>query len=173
MAVSLAVCLAALTGAAVADKGGFLAAPSNVAGANTSLPFGDALNSTQGSRLTPNEEVDMTCTDAPNWANGYYDCQKESSDPRLCTAGGWTCAAYVEKGWCRQNRCLGPADTGGVYACGAGLKYPEHNCCACGGGGGCKPLGSRCNTDDECCPDGAGGPPTCADEGYGKECLSP
>merc|ERR1711939_1286762 len=131
------------------------------------------VNSTRFDGLAAKEEAEASCVDTPNWDNGYYDCVKESYDPSMCIAadaptGGWTCAAYVAKGWCRDNRCLGPDETGGVYACGAELKYPERNCCACGGGGQqlqqqeeleqaqeqqhhCKPIGSSCDRDDDCC----------------------
>merc|ERR1719487_2923264 len=99
------------------------------------------VNSTRFDGLAANEEAEASCVDTPNWDNGWYDCAKESYDPGMCTAadaptGGWTCAAYVAKGWCRDGRCLGPDETGGVYACGWKLKSPEDNCCACGGGSG-------------------------------------
>merc|ERR1712232_400432 len=103
--------------------------------------FGNGANTTQFDRPAVSEEAEMGCVDTYDWDNGYYDCFKQSYDPGMCTAadappghGGWTCAAYVAKGWCRDNRCLGPDETGGVYACGAKLNYPERNCCACGGG---------------------------------------
>lgn len=83
----------------------------------------------------------LTCTDTSNWNNGWSGCGSESLGrwPYCQTGQGWTCAGYAAKGWCKWNRCLSESDTGGVYACGyntAGnhLNYPEHHCCACGGG---------------------------------------
>jgi len=172
MMSSLSVRLAAFASVAVAEQTGFLAASSNATTVNQSATLENAVNMTQFDRLAANEEAYASCSDTPNWNNGWYDCSKETTDPAMCN-GGWTCAAYVAKGWCRAGRCLGPDETGGVYACGDKLKSPERNCCACGGGESCKPLGSSCERSDECCPDGAGGFPTCADMGYGKECISP
>jgi hypothetical protein len=74
-----------------------------------------------------------SCSDTPNWANGWSDCKNEDmgSNPEYCQKGGWTCAGYVAKGWCKNDVCLPHSQTG-VYACGRTLKYPEDNCCACG-----------------------------------------
>merc|ERR1712232_843540 len=161
-----------------------------------SAAFENGANSTQVGRSAVSEEAVMGCVDTYDWDNGYSDCRKQSDDPAFCSAvgaptGGWTCAQYAAEFWCLDNQCLGPEKTGGVYACGAKLNYPERNCCVCGGGSQqlqqlqqqeeqeqeqqhhCKPIGSSCDRDAECCPDGAGGPPTCADMGYGKECISP
>merc|ERR1719359_1685924 len=75
------------------------------------------------------------CIDTPEWNNGWKPCHHEGmgSDPSKCIPHqGWTCAAYVAKGWCQNNQCLPPQETNGVYACGHTLNSPEWNCCACG-----------------------------------------
>lgn len=60
-------------------------------------------------------------------ASCNIDCRYTEADG--CTSSGWTCEGYEKRGWCRDGY-----RTTGNYAFGAGLKYPEKNCCACGGG---------------------------------------
>merc|ERR1711988_1562685 len=84
------------------------------------------------------------------------------SNPSMCIPGnGWTCTAYVAKGWCRNKRCLPPSETGGVYTCGASLRSPEQNCCACG-----KP-----DEEDQCMdkPNWHNGWNRCLDEELGSD----
>merc|ERR1712019_240167 len=77
-----------------------------------------------------------TCEDMPSWNNGYSKCGDESFGywPYCVPGQGWTCEGYEKKGWCKWDRCLSADWTGGVYACGDKLNYPERACCACGGG---------------------------------------
>lgn len=76
------------------------------------------------------------CQDVPGWTSDWALCAYADGgrDPELCqpTPGafwpstqGWTCRAYEEKGWCgeRNQQNLGVSH-----------NYPEHHCCACGGG---------------------------------------
>merc|ERR1712232_1004718 len=110
---------------------------------------GDKLNSPEQNCCAcgkPEERNNASqCVDTPTWNNGWKTCQNEhlGSDPSMCIPGrGWTCTGYVAKGWCRNNKCLPPSGTGGVYACGDALNSPEQNCCACGKPG--PPVNTTC-----------------------------
>merc|ERR1719281_2287895 len=74
------------------------------------------------------------CEDAPGWTNGF-DCSTEkfSQNATLCRKSGFTCAAYVALGWCKESWALGPS-----------MNYPEMNCCACGGGTSVMQLTAEC-----------------------------
>lgn len=69
------------------------------------------------------------CISAPDWTNGV-DCKsKGDSEAEGCKDDGTSCVGYVLKGW-----CSGGAKTAlGETFMGAANKYPEQNCCACGG----------------------------------------
>jgi len=56
----------------------------------------------------------ITCTDTPNFNNGY----------------GGGCGSYAKYGWCEN----GAAKPGLEWTLGATFKYPERNCCVCGKG---------------------------------------
>jgi len=96
------------------------------------------------------------CSDTPNWANWWSKCKNEDMgwNPEYCQSSGWTCAGYVAKGWCKNNQCLPPSQTTGVWACGQTLNYPENNCCACGKPT-CVPEGGTCGDNNhvsaDCC----------------------
>lgn len=69
------------------------------------------------------------CLSAPDWTNGV-DCKSSGgTEADGCTDDGTTCMGYVVKGW-----CSGGAKTAlGETFMGSDNKFPEHNCCACGG----------------------------------------
>merc|ERR1719235_184023 len=85
---SLSVRLAAFASVAVAEQAGFLAASSNTTTANQSATLENTVNMTQFDRLAANEEAYASCSDTPNWNNGWYDCWKETSDQDCAMEAG-------------------------------------------------------------------------------------
>eukprot|EP00929_Paragymnodinium_shiwhaense_P014318 TRINITY_DN122224_c0_g1_i1.p1 TRINITY_DN122224_c0_g1~~TRINITY_DN122224_c0_g1_i1.p1 ORF type:complete len:508 (+),score=68.98 TRINITY_DN122224_c0_g1_i1:113-1525(+) len=69
------------------------------------------------------------CISAPDWTNGV-DCLSQGGKAEEgCTSDGYTCAGYVLKGWCSGGSTTALA----VSFLGGANKYPEQNCCGCGG----------------------------------------
>lgn len=74
-------------------------------------------------------ESELVCFDAPAWTNGYIKCSKYGfSEEEGCTAGGVTCAGYVNQSFCADGKVL----EGKEWTMGGRFNHPELNCCACG-----------------------------------------
>merc|ERR1712151_555642 len=71
-----------------------------------------------------------SCSDIPDWTNGY-NCRAEGfRQSQKCEPDGWTCEAYELWNWCRDGNAI----RGNEFALGEQLNKPEKHCCACGGG---------------------------------------
>ena len=67
------------------------------------------------------------CTDTAGWDNQWTN-QGLYTTSTPSTAGPFTCADYVNRGWCcGQGAC---AQSG--WTLGSGYNHPELHCCACG-----------------------------------------
>lgn len=78
------------------------------------------------------------CYDTPEWTNGYSGCSGSGFTGRDCAPGGYTCAGYETRGWCKGGQVL----PGQEWTVGSDYNHPETHCCNCGGG--TTPVPSNC-----------------------------